>query len=115
MWPCFVLQYCVEFHYKIELVDFLKCYFQSEHYPMDLVKASEMCVLKLSDQNSLETITACAKSELTMINYGDAVLRAQKLRPLLVQTPHLFINQEYSNLAGIDLRKALCRVQVRGV
>lgn len=94
------------------LVSFLRCYFQSELYPTDLLGASKQCVLQYDSEAAWETILQCSQDDATLTEFARTLLEVQNKRPTFEQTPHIFLNEQYSSLAGVDLKKALCRVTV---
>lgn len=97
----------------VVLLDFLKCYFQSEDYPTDMSSATEQCFLRYDSQAAWANVLTCAQAEQTLINFARVVLDVQNnYRPLLQRTPHIFLGDDYSALAAVDLHKAVCRVTV---
>lgn len=94
-----------------EQVKFLECYFQSEFFPFDLLKATEQCAKTILNENAWHLLNTCASETDTISAYAEAVLRAQSFRPIIRETPYVLINKKYDNLAAVDLRKALCRSQ----
>lgn len=94
------------------MVPFLSCYFQNELFSVDLLGATKQCIAQLGDQVNWTTIETCTEDEWKLDSYIWAVSKAQQMRPLFYQTPHVYLNDEYSALAAIDLKKALCRAKV---
>ena len=110
------VQYCFELGGDGPyLANFLKCYFENELYPVDMVGASQQCIIRLSGEATWNQVSACAENADRFNDYVQVVLLSQAYRPLIDQTPHVLLNvgyDDYSNLAAIDLKKALCRVKV---
>ena len=94
-----------------QFVTFLQCYFQSEHFPVDLLAASEQC----QSVTFWEVVKACAVHPDTFVSFATDVRVTQDLRPLPVteQSLGVILNAQYSRLAAVDLEKALCRINVR--
>ena len=94
------------------LAPFLQCYFQSEFYPVDLIRASHQCVMQLTNENRWKEVFACTKDVNIFRYFAQDAQFSQVLRPIFVQTPRIFLNGFFSDLAAIDLKKALCRENV---
>lgn len=80
---------------------------------MNILEATKSCLISLQGQSVWDKMEACSQDEATMANYFDIVRYNQQLRPLIIETPHVYLNDDSSALAVIDLKKALCRVTVR--
>ncbi len=98
------------------MITFLQCFFKSEHFPLDLLHASQYCFeIQDNDETSWETITACAQNYYSQQDYYDFVRSSFSLprfkgeENLLVRVD---LNFEYSVLAAVDLKKAICRANV---
>lgn len=110
-------QYCISLENPVAsnvTQNFLKCYFQSELFPVDILTATHNCLVSLQGQSGWETVKGCSQDQDKMANYHDAVIYGQQLRPIIAETPHVYLNDESPALAVYDLKKALCRVTVRG-
>jgi len=94
------------------ITEFLSCYYQSEYYPTDLSGASQQCIVKIMGQSSWDNALSCSKEQSFIDVYNEMGYRAQIIRPLTLKTPHIYLDEQYSSLASIDLKKAICRVDV---
>ena len=95
------------------MVPFLKCYFESEHYPVEIFDASEQCIAQLSSDETLWfDVIMCAASNETFNYFVNDNIYSKSIRPLFDKTPRIFINFAYSALGAVDLKKALCRENV---
>lgn len=88
---------------------FLQCYFQSEHFPVDLMTASKQC----HSENDWEVVIACANNIESFADFANDVRVTQDHRPITELSLRVSLNDQFSHLAAIDLKKALCRVNVR--
>ena len=106
------LQFCVQLQYSFIVPDFIRCHFQSELYPTDLIGASKQCFNQLISEEEWEKLLNCSQDADIFSQYASIVKDEQQIRPLFEQSPHVYLNEQYNELAPIDLKKALCRVQV---
>lgn len=93
------------------IVDFLSCYYQSELYPTDLSGASQQCIVTLAGEIAWDKASSCTRDNTWLSVYAEMLRNTMKLRPLILQTPYVFLHEQYYALASVDLRKAICRVE----
>lgn len=62
--------------------------------------------------NNWDDLIECANDTIQYKTYMETTLGFQQYRPLTVKTPYIFLNDKFSPLAAIDLKKAICREQV---
>lgn len=101
-----MLHFCIE-----EKLKFLSCYFQSELFPVDLIGATKQCYEQINSMNNWDDLIECANDTIQYKTYMETTLGFQQYRPLTVKTPYIFLNDKFSPLAAIDLKKAICREQ----
>lgn len=91
-----------------QFLTFLQCYFQSEHFPVDLMNASKQCHSELD----WEVVIACVANSESFTDFANDVRVTQDLRPITELSLRVSLNGQFSHLAAIDLKKALCRINV---
>ncbi len=111
----FSLQHCIQ-EMTPNHLPFLHCYFKSEHFPLDLLHASQYCFeIQDNDLTSWETIVACAQNHYSQQDYYGFVQSMFSMPRFEGEENELVrvdFNFEYSALAAVDLKKAICRANV---